>query len=507
MFPEDHARLTPDAPAVIDADEDVRITFQEFSDRIYRLLDLLRARGLRDGDVVAVMMDNCADYLVTTWAAFRGTMNYTAIGSDLRSSEVAYIIEDCGARAIVTDEAHAHVLEEALASSAHSVELRLISGSTRPGWINLDEALQGRPPEVPPNVGEGSDFLYSSGSTGRPKGIRMEPGKSAVSTLYFPGFPAGVLLSTAPLHFSGPLRMCMVSQRSGGAVVLLRKFEPRSFLRAVERYRVTSAQMVPIMFTRLLKLSPEERASYDVSSLQIVSHAGAPCPVDVKRQMLDWFGPVIYEGYSGSEFVGDLIIGPQEWLEHPGSVGKAANAHIKVVRADGSVAAPYEVGAVYFTEPRSFNYHNDAAKTASAHNEHGWATLGDIGYVDDDGYLYLTGRAAFTIVSGGANIYPQEIEDLLIAHPSVADVAVFGVPNDEWGEEVKAVIQLEPEASPATDSDADALRAGLVTFCREHMAGYKCPRSIDFVDQLPRTTSGKMLKAKLRDQYLAGVRV
>jgi fatty-acyl-CoA synthase len=353
-------------------------------------------------------------------------------------------------------------------------------------------------------------MLYSSGTTGRPKGVRKQlPGTAFGDPASAPaqiaqgmarlGFSAGaVYLSPAPLYHSAPLVYSMSLHRLGGTAVVMERFDPGQCLELIERYRVTHAQFVPTMFTRLLRLPRAERERYDLSSLRLVMHAAAPCPVAVKRQMLDWWGPVICEYYAGTEDIGNTFITAQEWLAHPGSVGRPM-MECHVVGEDGRELPPGQPGVVYFAGGRPFEYHNDPAKTQSIMNERGWRTLGDIGYLDADGYLYLTDRQAHMIISGGVNIYPQEAENVLAGHPAVADVAVIGVPDEEMGEAVKAVVQcLDPAAA------GPELAAGLLAFCRSELASYKCPRSVDFTDELPRDPNGKLYKRLLRERYWQG---
>jgi long-chain acyl-CoA synthetase len=349
--------------------------------------------------------------------------------------------------------------------------------------------------------------MYSSGTTGRPKGIKVSFANNPIDAVVpilstfakeFGYGPDTVYLSPAPLYHAAPLGFCALIMRLGGTVVVMKKFDAQGFLACIERFRATHTQVVPTMFVRLLKLPEEVRARYDTSSMRCALHAAAPCPVAVKETMLAWWGLVIYEQYSGSEGSGNTVIGPHEWLAHKGSVGRPLMGQIKIVGEDGQLQPAGSPGLVYFAGSRRFEYHNDAEKTREVFNEHGWSTLGDVGYLDDEGYLYLTDRKAYMIVSGGVNIYPQEAENILSIHPKVADVAVFGVPNAEFGEEVKAVVQ------PADMTEAGPeLAAELIAFCRDRLSAIKCPRSIDFEPALPRQDNGKLYKRLLRDRYWA----
>jgi acyl-CoA synthetase (AMP-forming)/AMP-acid ligase II len=349
-------------------------------------------------------------------------------------------------------------------------------------------------------------MLYSSGTTGRPKGVRGplpegpldagEPLTGLVGLLY-QFAPDMVYLSPAPLYHAAPLRYCMAVQRFGGTVVVMERFDPEAYLALVEKYRITHSQLVPTMFVRMLKLDPETRSKHDLSSLKVAIHAAAPCPVDVKHAMIDWWGPVIFEYYSATEGAGFTTITAAEWLAKPGSVGKAILGQIRVLADDDSLLPPGQTGRIFFHGGGAFEYHNDPAKTASVRTEHG-ATFGDIGHVDDDGYLFLTDRAAFMIISGGVNVYPQEAENALTLHPDVADVAVFGVPDAEMGEAVKAVVQPRDMARAGPELEAE-----LIAFVRSRLSHVKCPKSIDFLAELPRHDTGKLYKRLLKDKYWA----
>ena len=351
----------------------------------------------------------------------------------------------------------------------------------------------------------GNDMLYSSGTTGRPKGVKIpflrEPIDAIsplleVSRKVYGMDENTVYLSPAPLYHAAPLRFNMTVMRLGGTCVIMESFDPERYLALVQEHRITHTQLVPTMFVRMLKLPPEVRARYDVSSLRCAVHAAAPCPVPVKQQMIEWWGPILYEYYAGTEGNGLTLVTSPEWLERPGTVGRAVVGKLHICDDDGNELPPGEQGTIYFSDGRPFEYHNDPDKTAQATNRHGWTTLGDVGYVDEGGYLFLTDRKAFMIISGGVNIYPQEAENVLVMHPKVADVAVFGVPNEEFGEEVKAVVQPR-DMRDATPEFA----AELIAWCRERLAHIKCPKSIDFEEELPRAPTGKLYKRELRDRY------
>ncbi|MBV9255922.1 MAG: acyl-CoA synthetase, partial [Actinobacteria bacterium] len=472
-----------------------------------RFAAALRARGLNGGDHVAILMENNRPYLEVAWAAQRSGLYYTAINSHLTPAEVQYILDDSGATALVSSPAMAEIV--AGLDLSH-VPVKVSAMGDLPGFERYGDVLHDAVPGPLEEEAEGREMLYSSGTTGRPKGVRKalpgtafgDPGCAPVQIAEgisaFGGRAGSVYLSPAPLYHAAPIVYSMSMQRLGATVVVMEKFDPRHCLELIQRFRVTHAQFVPTMFVRMLHLPPEERAGYDLSSLLMAVHAAAPCPIPVKRQMIDWWGPIIHEYYSGTEDIGSTFITSQEWLAHPGSVGKPAG-ECYIVGDDGEVLPAGQAGVVYFGGGREFEYHNDPEKTASIVNDKGWRTLGDIGYLDDDGYLYLTDRQAHMIISGGVNIYPQEAENVLASHPAVADVAVIGVPDPDMGEAVKAVVQVADgfEAGPT-------LEMTLLAQCRVELAAYKCPRTVDFVDELPRDPNGKLYKRRLREQYWEG---
>jgi long-chain acyl-CoA synthetase len=501
------ARLQPDAPAVIMGTSGETVSYAQLDERSNRLAQLLRSRGLRHGDHIAVIMENNARYLEVTWAAQRSGLYYTAINSHLRAGEVQYIVDDCGATALVTSPA---MVEAVAALDLSRVPTRLCVGAGLPGFERYDEAVAAQPTGPVADEAEGREMLYSSGTTGKPKGVRKAipltpPGDpTALPVILARNLaprglgPGSVYLSPAPLYHSAPLVWSMSVQRLGAAVVVMEHFDPEECLALIERYRVTHAQFVPTMFVRLLKLPEEVRRRYDVSSLQFAVHAAAPCPVPVKRQMLDWWGPIIHEYYAGTEDIGSTAITPDEWLAHPGSVGRPLE-ECHIVGPEGEELPPGQAGTVYFAGGRPFEYHNDPDKTASITDGRGWRTLGDVGYLDEDGYLYLTDRAAHMIISGGVNIYPQEAENVLSSHAAVADVAVIGVPDAEMGEKVKAVVQTVPGMTEGPELEDELLR-----YCRAELASYKCPKTVDFVEELPRDPNGKLYKRVLKERYWAG---
>lgn len=502
--PGAHAARHPDRPAVIMGDG-ARVTFAELDERSKRYANVLRSAGLRPGDHVAILMENHPRYFDAFWGAQRCGLYTTPINWHLKAEEAGYIIDDCGAEVVVASAQIADVARR-LDPYLGRVRLRLMVDGVIPGWASFEETLDRHPPLDAEDESEGTWMFYSSGTTGRPKGILpnrpTERFGSSGGTLVplmqgMYGFtPDSVYLCPAPLYHAAPFGWSATAQRLGVTVVVMERFDPEHTLALIEEHRITHAQFVPTHFVRMLKLPEETRSRYDLSSLQTVIHAAAPCPVEAKRAMLDWWGPIIHEYYAGSEGNGFCAIGPQQWLEHPGSVGQPINAVVHILDDDHHQVPTGEAGQVWFESAARFEYHNDPAKTAEAFDDRGWSSLGDVGYVDEDGFLYLTDRASHMIISGGVNIYPQEVENLLSMHPSVADVAVIGVPNADLGEEVKAVV------IPAVGVTADsALESDLIAYCRSQIAHYKCPVSIDFVDELPRLPTGKLLKRDLRQRY------
>lgn len=500
----DHASRAPQSTALIVAD-DTRMSYGKLYTRSQRVAAVLHEAGLRRGDSVALVLRNRPEFLEITWGCQLSGLYYTPINTHLTFDEVAYIVSDCEARAIFVDSSFAQ-LGTRILHTCPRLDVVVSVGDRLTGWRCYEDALLAAG-DAPP-LSDGSEMLYSSGTTGRPKAVRRalptQGGSWAQAVMELAlrhryGMDASsVYLSPAPLYHAAGVNYTMAVNRVGAASVIIEKFDAENVLRLIESHRVTHAQFVPTMFVRMLKLPEPVRRRYDVSSLQCVLHAAAPCPVEVKQAMMKWFGPIIYEYYGGTEGFAGSTIGPEEWLAHPGSVGKPLSP-VHIVGEDGRELPAGETGEIYFEGGPAFEYFKDPAKTASIRNEHGWRTLGDMGYVDEDGYLYLTDRSTFMIVSGGVNIYPQEAENLLVMHPKVIDAAVFGVPNDEYGEEVKAVVQ------PADGVVAGpGLEAELIAYCRDHLAAYKCPRTVEFDPQLPRDPNGKLYKRRIRDRYWQG---
>jgi fatty-acyl-CoA synthase len=501
MHPSRHATNHPDKAALIVAETGETISYAELDSRSNRAAHLFRARGLARGDTIAIFLENHPRYFEIAWGAQRAGLFFVCVPSKLTAPEVDYILADSGARLIVTSPALAGVTA-ALESEAE----RYIVDANAEGFVRWEEALAARPATPIADESAGIDMLYSSGTTGKPKGVRVAlpdppaidaPNVLAMLAAGLYGFgPETRYLCPAPLYHAAPLRWSMSVHRLGGTVVVMQHFDPEGALAAIARYRITHSQWVPTHFIRMLKLPDEVRTRHDLSSLKIAIHAAAPCPVPVKQAMIAWWGPVIHEYYAGSEGNGMTVIGPEDWLAHPGSVGRAVHGIAHVCGEDGEELPRGEEGLIYFESQTVFEYHNDPEKTADSRNARGWSTLGDVGRMDADGFLYLTDRKSFMIISGGVNIYPQEIENLIITHPRVADVAVIGAPHDEMGEQVVAVVQ------PADMAEAgDALAAELTAFCRQSLSGVKTPKRIDFLAELPRHPTGKLYKRLLRDRY------
>ena len=509
MYPGVHAENTPDKPAMIMGGSGEVVTYRQLDERSNQLARLWRDHGLRPGDHVAIFSENQPRYLEVMWAALRSGLYVTTINSYLSAEEVAYILGDSGSRSLVTSTAKADVAADAL-RDAPDITLALLIGDHDRRFESYVDSTTAMPTERLDEEPAGEMMLYSSGTTGRPKGIKrplsgntIDQGMMIAALLggVFGMDDEAVYLSPAPLYHSAPIGFNLGVQSLGGTTVIMEKFDPVDALRLIEEHQATHSQWVPTMFVRMLKLPEEERSGYDISSMQVAVHAAAPCPVEVKQQMMDWWGPVLWEYYAGTELNGFCLVKPEEWLARPGTVGTPLIGEIHILDEEGNEVPAGEPGTIYFGGGPPYEYHNAPEKTESSKDPggHGWTTLGDVGYVDEDGWLFLTDRKAFMIISGGVNIYPQEIEDCLIMHPKVADVAVFGIPDDEMGESVMAAVQ------PAEGAEAGSeLESELRAFAREHIAHYKCPQRFDFRDELPRLPTGKLYKHKLRDEYWLG---
>jgi long-chain acyl-CoA synthetase len=493
-------------PALILALAGTVIDFAELERRANRLAHYWRAAGLRQGDTVAAILENNEHVHAVMWAARRSGLYYALINTHLTPAEAAYIVDNSGAKAVIGSRAMRTVCEGLGQYLPNGLpELLLIADDDLDGWKRYPECVAGQPSTRIPDESEGDLLQYSSGTTGRPKGIRREltglsPGEAPnmlMPLLNAVGITGeSVYLSPAPLYHTAPSFWSMSVQSLGGTVVVLEKYDPQGALESIQRHSITHGQFVPAMFVRMLKLPESVRNSYDVSSSKRVVHAAAPCPVDIKKQMIAWWGPIVDEYYAASEGIGASFIRAEDWLAHPGSVGRPLVGIPHILDDDGAELPPGQPGEIYYEGGYPFEYLKDEVKTSAARDRHGWATVGDIGYLDDDGYLYLTDRRHHMIISGGVNIYPQEAEDLLITHPKVLDAAVFGIPDEDMGQSVKGVVQTV-DLADATDE----FGTELLDWLRNRLAHYKCPRSISIEAQLPRTDAGKLYKQTLVAKY------
>ncbi len=504
MHPTIIARTTPEKTAVVMAASGEKLTYGQLDARSNQGAQLFRKLGLQTGDCVALFMENNIRFLEICWAAQRAGLYYTCISSRLTAGEVEYIVRDCGAKAFIASPGLATVAAEVAPGERF---IRLSVGGDIPGFERYEDAAGAMPATPIADESAGADMLYSSGTTGRPKGVRNplsglpidapNPLVGLVAAL-FGATADSIYLSPAPLYHAAPLRYCMAIHRLGGTVVVMEHFDAEVALKYIAQYRANISQWVPTMFVRMLKLPEDVRAQYDVSSMKAAVHAAAPCPIEVKKQMIEWWGPVLHEYYAGTEGNGFCYVGSVEWMKHPGTVGRSLLGAVHICDDEGRELPTGEEGTIYFEGESQFEYHNDPKKTTeSRHPLHpNWSTLGDVGHVDEEGFLYLTDRKAFMIISGGVNIYPQEAENVLITHPKVADVAVIGVPNEDFGEEVKAVVQPADWAEAGPD-----LAEELIAYARAKLSAIKCPRSVDFEQELPRHPTGKLYKRLIRDKY------
>ncbi len=507
MYPGSLAQRIPDKPAYIMAASGETVTYAELDARSNQAAQLFWSLGIRPGDHIAFCLENHPRFFEICWAAQRSGLYFTAISSRLTTQETEYIVSDSGAQVFITSAAKRD-LAEGLADLCPGLVARFMVDGTSPGYASWEDETAAQPAAPLANELEGGQMLYSSGTTGRPKGVKhplsgekagTAPAMMALVTAFYGGSEDSIYLSPAPLYHAAPLAYNMAFQRVGATCIIMEQFDALESLRLIEFYKVTHSQWVPTMFVRMLKLPEQLRMQHDVSSLEVAIHAAAPCPVPIKEAMIDWWGQIIHEYYAGTEGNGFVMINSEEWLAHRGSVGRSPTAVVHILDDEGAELPPGEIGTIYFESNVKFEYHNSPEKTASARTSQGWSTLGDVGYQDAEGWLYLTDRKAHMIISGGVNIYPQEAENRLITHPKVQDVAVIGVPNEDFGEEVKAVVQ------PMQMADAGpALAQELMDYCKAELADIKCPRSIDFEAELPRHPTGKLYKRLLKDRYWEG---
>jgi long-chain acyl-CoA synthetase len=507
MYTGKHAHLRPLQPAFIMAESGEAVTYAELEARSNRLAHLLRNRGLKRLDHYAIFMENNSRYLEACGAGERSGLYFTCVNSYLTASELAYILTNSESRILITSIAKLDIAREAL-RECPKVELCIVADGAGESdrIVGLEEVTRTLPNTPISDECIGTAMLYSSGTTGRPKGIlRTLPEQPPVQQMALFDFlqklwlyrEGMIYLSPAPLYHSAPQAAVNLAIREGGTAIIMEHFDPERYLALVEKWGVTHSQLVPTMFSRMLKLSEETRKRHDLSSLEVAIHAAAPCPSTVKDDMIKWWGPIIHEYYGATEGLGFTACNSTEWLAHRGTVGKVLLGDLHILDENMEACPVGTPGTVWFKTATSFEYFNDPNKTKEARSPDGsMSTVGDVGYVDSDGYLYLTDRATFMIISGGVNIYPQECENLLITHPKIADAAVFGVPNPDLGEEVKAVVQPMPGVLPGPD-----LAQELISFCSEQLSRQKVPRSIDFEHELPRLPTGKLYKRLLRDRY------
>jgi long-chain acyl-CoA synthetase len=507
MYPGTQAKNRPDQPAFIMASTGESVTYAELDRRSNRLAHLLRANGLKRLDHYAIFMENNSRYLETCAAGHRSGLYYTCINSFLMAEELAYILTNSESKVLITSRAKLEVAKAALKLCPNVRLCLVVDGGASEGMFQDYASATAAYPDTPiSDEWIGTSMLYSSGTTGRPKGI-LRPLAEEPPTYQMPLFgflnklwkyrEGMTYLSPAPLYHSAPQAAVSLAVHNGATIVIMEHFDPENYLAMVEKYKVTHSQLVPTMFSRMLKLAPDVRARYDLSSLEVAVHAAAPCPVQVKAQMIDWWGPIIDEYYGATEGLGFTACDSVEWLAHKGTVGKVMMGDLHILDEQMQPLPKGVPGAIWFKTASPFVYFNDPERTALTRSSDGtMSTVGDVGYVDEDGFLHLTDRSTFMIISGGVNIYPQECENLLIVHPKVADAAVFGVPNEDLGEEVKAVVQLIPGVEPGPEVEAE-----LIAYCQAHLAKLKCPKSIDFDPALPRLPTGKLYKKPLRDRY------
>jgi long-chain acyl-CoA synthetase len=511
MYPGTYAAEAPDRVAAVMTGTGETLSYGELERRSVQLAHVLHEAGLRPGDVVALLTENNLRAFEVYWAALRSGLYITAVNNRLKPDEVAYIVNDSGATALIVSAEQA-ATAEAITGLTAGVKLRLAYGGPVKDHDSYEETITAASEKPSADQPLGSTMLYSSGTTGRPKGVRptlpdrqvSEPGDTlaALASQFFGVTRDSAYLSPGPIYHAAPLRWCGAIQALGGTVVMMKRFDAEQSLQAIGDRHVTHAQFVPTMFVRMLQLPQEVRDRYDVSSLRVAIHAAAPCPVEVKQKMIDWWGPVLVEYYAGTEGNGMTAIDSGTWLSKPGTVGRAVSGTVRICAEDGTELPAGQTGVVYFeTDAVPFAYHNDPDKTRAAqHPAHPtWTTLGDIGYLDEDGFLFLTDRKAFTIISGGVNIYPQETENVLALHPAVYDVAVIGVPDPEMGEYVAAFVQPAPGAVAGPELEQE-----IIAFVKSKIASYKAPRTVRFVDNLPRSEAGKLMKSELKARYAAG---
>jgi long-chain acyl-CoA synthetase len=509
MYFRSHAHHNPGSAAIVHVGSGRTVSYGELEARANRLAHVFRRHGLQPGDHIALVLENNIHFPEVVAAASRTGLYYTPVNSHLTASEVAYIVKDCSARVVLTSAKLASVVAEVV-TACPGVEHWYDVDASRASapFAGYEAALQhaSRMPVLDERLGVA--MMYSSGTTGRPKGVLrprpdVDPADNDDAMRMGRGLmkfrPGMTTLIAAPLYHSAPHAALAACLQLGGTAVVTEKFDAEQVLQLIDRHRITHVQMVPTMFTRLLALPADVRAAHDLSSLEAVVHSAAPCPVPVKEKMIEWLGPIVYEYYGATESYGFTRCSSQEWLEHKGTVGRAVLGQIRILHDDGSDCATGEIGNIWFVGGSKFSYYGNAADDTDSGTPSNRRTVGDVGYLDADGYLYLTDRKNFMIVSGGVNIYPQEVEDVLLTLPAISDAAVVGIPHEDFGEQVKAVVVLHDGYLPTADLEEQIIKS-----CKQHLASFKCPRSVDFVNSLPRLETGKLAKHLIRDRYLKG---
>jgi acyl-CoA synthetase (AMP-forming)/AMP-acid ligase II len=503
------AERDPEKTAIVMADTGERLSYGAMIAGANRLARFFIRLGLQEGDTVAYFLENQPRFLEAVWGAKIAGLYYVCVSRQLNDADVAYILQNSQAKVFVTSFALASVAAAAVDRLPGPRPALMMMNGVGAQFASYEFETASESDMMPVGRRRGASMLYSSGTTGRPKGIRFPltnasphtaPPRHAFLMEEYRFGPDAVLLNPGPYYHASPLRIMMHAQRVGATVVGFTKFDAEPVLRAIGTHCATHGIFVPTMFSRMLNLPEEARREVDVRSMRYAIHQAAPCPISVKERMIAWWGPVLHEMYGGSEGNGTTLINSRDWLTHKGSVGRPAKGiEVHIVGPNGEECAPNVPGLVYLGNGRSFEYFNEPEKTASVRHPKGWSTLGDIGYLDDDGFLYLTDRQSNMIISGGVNIYPQEAENVLAAHPGIVDVAVIGVPNADFGEEVKAVVV--PRVAPRNEEESHTLAADIVAFCRGQLSAIKCPKTVDFVESLPRSEAGKLWKREIRRAY------
>lgn len=495
------AQRNPDKPALIFEPSGLRMTYGQLDAQANQYAHAFRSLGLANGDCMSICLPNCISLVAAILAAQRIGIYFTLIAPKASAADIAYITTDSGSKLLLTSADTASPVE-----SSPGAYQRIICSPNADGQEAWDKLAAAQPATLPANPKPGMEMIYSSGTTGRPKGIRRDfqcktwgevDTRNIGALAWFAASQSSVYLSTSPLYHSAPHRFMMAFLDAGSTVVVMEHFDPQLSLRCIDRYGCTHSVWVPTMFQRLLRLEAAERAGYSGKTMTHAIHGAAPCAQHVKQSIIDWWGPIIYEYYSGTEGVGRTFIDSAEWLAHPGSVGKPSGCIVHILDPQGDELGPRQIGDIFFESPVTFTYWNDQEKTRASESRQGWRTYGDIGFVDEAGYLYLTDRSSFMVISGGVNIYPQEIENNLLAHPEVVDAAVFGVPDDDLGEKLVAVVQLN---SGLTGDAAKAIE--LQEFCRQQGGSIKTPRLLRFCTVFPRLDTGKVQKRFLREQLV-----